>query len=366
MYVCRRYAETFETMKGIVGCLQTMGIPRGSFIGLCAHNSLPHVQIILALMVGGYVAVPMSLHLSESNARHIAFEAQLRAVFVSPATVDRFDKFAGEVAAPSVPFRVFNCLDGAVESLASWVGEHGNVHLAQFVALPPSSLGSSSSSSSSGSSSSSDQIVGSGGGASGAGGGAAAGAVSAAGPTAGAGEPFSAIRDCPGRHGLVAFEVVEDGWECDGCDMAVPEGTVIKGCRTCDYDVCEACASSGTMPTASVHSQTPSPPPPHYEGAIAGGDIFGAESAWCVLRITSEARKVRSMTRWVRTKIKGRRGGKDPRAEQEAFGRWQINGYIEDVLVQWSNGGTLEACCMGEEGENRGRKGCVHCMYTNR
>ena len=56
---------------GVVRCMLAQGVPRGAFVGLCAHNSAAHVEVLLACMLGGFVAVPLSLHLTEDHAAHI-------------------------------------------------------------------------------------------------------------------------------------------------------------------------------------------------------------------------------------------------------------------------------------------------------
>jgi len=56
---------------------------------------------------------------------------------------------------------------------------------------------------------------------------------------------------CPRGHTLERFIVEdveegedseEDGFECDGCDACQPPGSVMFGCRQCDYDLCARCA----------------------------------------------------------------------------------------------------------------------------
>merc|ERR1712087_362451 len=51
-------------------------------------------------------------------------------------------------------------------------------------------------------------------------------------------------KDCKGKHGLK--ECVADSlrFECDGCSKSnFPLGTVLFGCRTCNYDLCKSCYS---------------------------------------------------------------------------------------------------------------------------
>ena len=65
------YEESYKRAAGVVRCMLAMGIPRGAFVGLCAHNSAAHVEVLLACMLGGFVAVPLSLHLTDDYAAHI-------------------------------------------------------------------------------------------------------------------------------------------------------------------------------------------------------------------------------------------------------------------------------------------------------
>jgi hypothetical protein len=49
--------------------------------------------------------------------------------------------------------------------------------------------------------------------------------------------------NCPGEHGLKAFEVSTTGMSmtCDRCDKAVEGEAVMKGCRKCNFDLCATC-----------------------------------------------------------------------------------------------------------------------------
>ena len=52
---------------------------------------------------------------------------------------------------------------------------------------------------------------------------------------------YSRDQDCPGKHGLVSFSAPDEAWCCGVCDRNVRKGSMMHGCRSCDYDVCEAC-----------------------------------------------------------------------------------------------------------------------------
>eukprot|EP01084_Bolivina_argentea_P157969 275234_1 len=47
--------------------------------------------------------------------------------------------------------------------------------------------------------------------------------------------------NCPGKHGLKKYKTPEDEWGCDVCQTEMSKGTVLYGCRICDFDVCSSC-----------------------------------------------------------------------------------------------------------------------------
>ena len=46
---------------------------------------------------------------------------------------------------------------------------------------------------------------------------------------------------CPEGHGLIPFESETDNFVCSVCECEFPMGTVLYGCRNCDYDLCREC-----------------------------------------------------------------------------------------------------------------------------
>lgn len=46
---------------------------------------------------------------------------------------------------------------------------------------------------------------------------------------------------CPAGHPLRSFKTDSDGYLCNSCKNAFVAGTVLHGCRQCDYDVCYDC-----------------------------------------------------------------------------------------------------------------------------
>jgi hypothetical protein len=57
----------------------------------------------------------------------------------------------------------------------------------------------------------------------------------------GAQEQVERLQRGPCRCELAAFETEHDGFYCSGCGTSVPEGTMLHGCRTCDFDLCASC-----------------------------------------------------------------------------------------------------------------------------
>jgi hypothetical protein len=51
-------------------------------------------------------------------------------------------------------------------------------------------------------------------------------------------------RTCPETHRLQAFEAERSGFSCDMCGSACAAGARLFGCRQCDYDLCEECATT--------------------------------------------------------------------------------------------------------------------------
>ncbi len=49
---------------------------------------------------------------------------------------------------------------------------------------------------------------------------------------------------CPQHHNLEEIVVDKDGVHCDCCDIPQVVGTRIRGCRLCDWDICESCCVS--------------------------------------------------------------------------------------------------------------------------
>ena len=57
-------------------------------------------------------------------------------------------------------------------------------------------------------------------------------------------EKGSNTMSCPGKHGLLPFDVPRAGFFCDGCRATVSMGAAMNGCRVCDFDLCPQCSES--------------------------------------------------------------------------------------------------------------------------
>lgn len=44
---------------------------------------------------------------------------------------------------------------------------------------------------------------------------------------------------CPGEHDLESFVTPNDTWFCSECKTCLGQGQPMRGCRICDYDVCD-------------------------------------------------------------------------------------------------------------------------------
>ena len=71
---------------------------------------------------------------------------------------------------------------------------------------------------------------------------------------------------CPNCSGsLRSFLTAHGGFGCDGCGCRVPLGALCRGCRACDFDLCDGCATASKSGLSSaLPSSLPSPslPPP--------------------------------------------------------------------------------------------------------
>lgn len=50
-----------------------------------------------------------------------------------------------------------------------------------------------------------------------------------------------ALESCLLGHPLEAFRTLEPGWTCSVCLQVIELESLLRGCRACDFDVCEGC-----------------------------------------------------------------------------------------------------------------------------
>jgi len=53
---------------------------------------------------------------------------------------------------------------------------------------------------------------------------------------------------CPAGHALLASWTDLEGYSCSACAQAFPQGTLLHGCRRCDFDLCAACLRRRASP----------------------------------------------------------------------------------------------------------------------
>jgi len=73
--------------------------------------------------------------------------------------------------------------------------------------------------------------------------------------------PRQAQKTCPGGHPLQAARTPHDACWCSVCGHTFRQGTVLYGCRHCDYDECEQCLAKAAPPRP-INGGFPRPPTP--------------------------------------------------------------------------------------------------------
>jgi hypothetical protein len=68
--------------------------------------------------------------------------------------------------------------------------------------------------------------------------------------------PTEPATTCPQGHALLQFQAEHDNYTCDGCHQHTPFGTTLRGCRTCDFDLCSYCLP-GSSGTGAVDGMSP-------------------------------------------------------------------------------------------------------------
>jgi len=66
-------------------------------------------------------------------------------------------------------------------------------------------------------------------------------------------EPYlQANKTCASGHQLRAANAIDDSCFCSVCDATVRKGTILHGCRLCDYDECDSCLHKVQMPSLQI------------------------------------------------------------------------------------------------------------------
>lgn len=63
---------------------------------------------------------------------------------------------------------------------------------------------------------------------------------------------ISDSKKCKNGHDCVAFETPRPGFGCDDCEKSFPAGTMLYGCRECNYDLCEDCDGASSRPLTAL------------------------------------------------------------------------------------------------------------------
>merc|ERR1719375_2331350 len=60
---------------------------------------------------------------------------------------------------------------------------------------------------------------------------------------------------CPQKHRLTYFATDRYGFSCEICHLILPKGTLMWGCRKCDWDICDAhCVSANQLASDATRS----------------------------------------------------------------------------------------------------------------
>jgi hypothetical protein len=57
---------------------------------------------------------------------------------------------------------------------------------------------------------------------------------------------------CPRGHALQEFNAEHGGYSCDRCHQYASLGSTLRGCRTCDFDLCSKCSQISTAATGAA------------------------------------------------------------------------------------------------------------------
>eukprot|EP00947_MAST-08B_sp_MAST-8B-sp1_P004736 g4736.t1 len=149
------FGQSFENMRRLPGALLARGVRPGAFVGFASDISPSLLDLYFGLILGGYVVVPLSVHLTDEHAQHMIHEASVECIFLSPETEARWTKIVGTLPAtaaagdgprskPRAPVQVFPCLGGCSEPglFIDWLRDvRGQWHLPEIGDGEASSIG---------------------------------------------------------------------------------------------------------------------------------------------------------------------------------------------------------------------------------
>ena len=80
---------------------------------------------------------------------------------------------------------------------------------------------------------------------------------------------------CPEGHDLIPFESETDNFVCSVCECEFPTGTILYGCRTCDYDLCRECLAHTVFHAGGKGFSVALPEMPATFEAVDNNTTFG-------------------------------------------------------------------------------------------
>jgi len=86
---------------------------------------------------------------------------------------------------------------------------------------------------------------------------------------------------CPNGHQIQLHLAPEEGWTCDVCRKAVGIGSLLTGCRICNWDRCGQCSKQARLGTAFLAaSNRPKCPNGHCMTYVLGEHLHQGGQVW--------------------------------------------------------------------------------------
>lgn len=77
---------------------------------------------------------------------------------------------------------------------------------------------------------------------------------------------------CPGNHALESYKTKYDDYSCSHCEKKFPRGTILRGCRICDYDTCVTCDNENMQRESNVFAAIDK----NHDGDLSKAEIVEA------------------------------------------------------------------------------------------